>query len=219
VAGITPYLWADTLPITGLFNTGVANDGTVIADGTVDPHYSLIQSPDTNFPGPNTYVVHYGFFWIPNTSISKWIAPGSLDNYDSFIFSGGTYIYRTSFYLPENFDPHIENAYITGRWSSDNAGNDILINGISTGNTNPFGCGGGQPCSWGVFTPFSISTGFVAGMNTLDFIVIEDGGSPSGLHIQMTGEYTSTPVPEPSLTVLFGIGLAAVSLIGWRWKK
>src|SRR5258706_16283130 len=42
-------------PIPGLFNTGVSTQGVLLASGSVDPHYSLIQSPDVSFPGPNAF--------------------------------------------------------------------------------------------------------------------------------------------------------------------
>ena len=62
---------------------------------------------------------------------------------------------------------------------------DILINGQSTGYTTPN--------ATFTFNPFSINGGFVAGVNTLDFVVFNEGG-PMGLRVEMSG----TAVPEPA---------------------
>jgi hypothetical protein len=53
------FAWAASAhaePIPGLFNTGVNDAGTPLAGGSVDPHYSLIQSADPAYPGPDAIV-------------------------------------------------------------------------------------------------------------------------------------------------------------------
>ena len=58
---------------------------------------------------------------------------------------------------------------------------------------------GGIRLSSRSFVPFSINSGFVAGLNTLDFVV-EDVGVISGFRVaEISG--TASPVPEP-LTIL-----------------
>jgi hypothetical protein len=218
--------------IPGLYNTGVALDGTLLPDNAVDPHYFLIQSPDTSFPGPNTYTLlntgqfPLGGWWTPNASISKWITPDP-NNYVSCetgnavyhtTFAPGDYTYRTTFLLPDTFNPLTDAASIMGMWASDNTGLEILIKGVRTGNFHPYGLGGTDPYSWSTFSSFSINNGFQPGLNTLDFEIEQDGGSPTGLHVQMTGEYTSTPVREPSHTLLLGFGIAGVLDFGWRYS-
>ena len=70
--------------IPGLFGTGVDDSQALLAAGAVDPHYKLITSADTNFPGPNTIVVNQDFPiageagngpWLTNGPSSKWIGP------------------------------------------------------------------------------------------------------------------------------------------------
>ena len=134
-----------------------------MADGVVDPHYQLFASASTTYPaGSPLYVVNSSTYpippWMANGPNSKWLSvqtvPGSI--------STGIYTYRTVFNLSGY---NSSTASITGQWSMDDDGMDILINGMSTGfsynGTNQFG----------FFHPFSISSGFLPGNNTLDFIV------------------------------------------------
>ena len=43
--------------IPSLRNTGIASGGGTLPDGALDPHYELVQSADTNFPGPSAFVI------------------------------------------------------------------------------------------------------------------------------------------------------------------
>ena len=130
-----------------LFNTGLA------ADGSVDPHYKLILSSDPANPTPpDTYAIIANPLavpqWFPNDAFSKWISPtanqtccpAGAGNAD------GDYTYRTTFDLT-GLDPLT--ASISGKWATDNAGLNILINGHPTGNVT-------GPTDYGFLTPFSI---------------------------------------------------------------
>jgi hypothetical protein len=83
-------------------------------------------------------------------------------------------------------------ASMTGRWATDNTG-AISLNGASTGNTSTDST---------AFTPFSITSGFVVGLNTLDFIVDNTSCvglncfNPTGLRVELTG--TMSPSPSPN---------------------
>jgi hypothetical protein len=224
VTGMVPSAWADS--ITTLFNTGVDTDESLLPDGGVDPHYTLIESGDTGYPGPDAYTLRdpseYPFHWLndpttslwmSNTSTSKWITPSS-ENYT--FYAEGYYTYETTFYLPQRFNPKKDTAFITGLWATDNTGMDIVFNGMSTGNFIPYGAGNPptNPWSFQSFLPFSIATGFDRGWNTLDFVIWNDGGSPTGIQVQMTGTYDLKPIPEPSTLGLVCIGI--LGLIGWR---
>ena len=182
--------------ISSLFNTGVDATGAVLADGTVgDPHYTL-----TSVPGGTTairVITSASGFPIPpyfgdNTS-SRWIGPNNDADLNGPV---GTYRYRTTFDLT-GFD--FNSASVSGGWSTDNNGLDILINGISLAATTSF-----TQFSAG-FSAFSITSGFVAGVNTIDFLV-NNGGGPTALRVEMTG---TADVPEPHM-----LSLAAVALLG-----
>jgi len=159
-----------------VFNTGVNGSRAPLTDGTVgDPHYTLIAVPDgsttdirvrTSAGGPPVTNA-----WLGDDSISAWIGPNNgPDVHGPDIF----YTYRTTFNL-SGFDP--TTASLTGQWAADNEGSNILLNGISMGKT---------AVGFNLWSPFTISSGFSAGVNTLDFIVNNGGGS-TGLRVEVTG--------------------------------
>lgn len=188
--------------ISDLYNTGVGvlrngNDRTPLEDGAVDSHYTLISAPAGATLGAAKVIVDDGFPisggpgggspWLENTGTSKWIGHSNGDNNSNG--PAGTYVYRTTFDLT-GLDHTL--ALVEGLWATDDPGLDILINGVSTGNAS---------AGFGGFTAFSISSGFVAGLNTLDFVV-SNGGGPTGLHVQVSGVI----LPEPATLTLLALG-------------
>jgi hypothetical protein len=95
-----------------------------------------------------------------------------------------------------------------------NRGDNILINGRGTGNT----VSGFTPSS---LAPFVITSGFQAGVNTLDFVVT-DVGSIAGLlvtDLRGTAESAQQPVPEPMSAIVWsGIGLLGFAMLRRRRK-
>jgi hypothetical protein len=165
--------------LSELFSTGVAGDGVLAAGGSVDPHYQLISSADPAWAGPQAYVlndvwpVQAGVYML-NGPDSKWIAPrvdaaaGNLD---------GNYIYRTAFLL-DTQDP--ATVLLQGKWAMDNLGLDIRLNGVSMGLSNNTG--------FGSFGSFTINSGFVAGSNTLDFIISNaPPPGPTAMRVELDG--------------------------------
>lgn len=183
-------------PIPGLFNTGVDNLGVLLANGTVDPHYTLTVSADPIDTGPSAFVVTPNGFpfppWIAQGPNSKWIAPKTDQSVGN---NFGSYVYRITFSLA-GFDP--ATATISGQYSTDNNGIDVLINGMSTGQTTPL-------TAYSAFFPLSITSGFVAGVNTIDFVLFNDPGSPlgnnpTGLRVEISGTAAPLPTPTPTAT-------------------
>jgi uncharacterized delta-60 repeat protein len=163
-------------PIPGLFNTGVDSAGTPLVHEQLDPHYNVIPAPLLQ---PPTVITSVGGFPIPPwvdyaNPVSEWITPSGPLGADP-----GDYEYQISFDLT-GLDP--ATATITGRWATDNAGTDILVNDQSTGQTSP---------GFSAFTPFQIPSSFFhAGFNTLTFKVNNAPGAgpnPSGLRVEMSG--------------------------------
>ena len=193
VASLALCLFATRLqgaPIPGLFNTGVDANGVVLADNSIDPHYALILNPDS--ASPNALVQNSQAFpiaggpWLANNSSSKWIGP----RFETAAAAGGNYTYRTTFDLT-GLDPG--SAVITGGWTSDNNGLDILINGISTGIQNTAG--------FGSLSSFTISSNFIAGVNTLDFAInnADPVAGYTGLRVELSGT-AFPPGTPPTIT-------------------
>jgi hypothetical protein len=165
-----------------VYNTGVDSTGAVLAGGAVDPHYTLIQSADNTLPGPNAIVVGTiaAGYWLANDTKSKWIAPSTDQVYPgpSPCNTAGTYVYRTTFDLTGR-DPSA--LRLAGRWVADNSGTAVRLNGNSLG----FTVGG-----YGTFADFTISSGFAAGKNNLDFEIL-DTGCPNGLRVELTATWVT----------------------------
>jgi hypothetical protein len=199
-----------------IFNTGVVDgSGILLANGAVDPHYLL-----TSVPGGTTGIqvltstAGYPSSWlgVDSSSVSAWIGP------NTFVSDGpaGDYNYRTTFDLT-GLDP--ATASLIGQWSTDNTGVDILINGVSTGITAT-GPAGTPEASFTQWTTFSIGSGFVGGVNTLDFIVNNQsatGANPTGLRVEISGN--AAAAPEPASFVLIGAGLLALSRLRRRVRS
>ena len=192
---------AIAVPIPGLFNTGISN-GTTLVNGDVDPHYTIVSS---SLPyGPQAYVVDeaIGFpivpgVWSLSTSTSKWITPKITSL--ATRTDAGIFTYRLTFDLT---GLNLSSAAITGQWYTDNDG-QMLLNGSSTGFTTPEG-------GFSNASPFTVTSGFVSGINYLDFVVTNSAFGPTGLRVELGG--TADVVPEPSTLFLTGLGL--LSLFG-----
>jgi len=187
-AGLACLLFgANAATIPGLFNTGVDASGALLSGGAVDPHWTLIQSADSSAPGPAAYVVRSGYPippWLDNGPDSRWIAPQASQTSGN---SPGDYVYRLRFDL-KGFEP--ATATVTFRWSSDNAGVDVRLNGSSSGIV--------YDGNFGAFSgDFTLADGFVEGINTLDFVVNNAGDSvnPTGFRAELRG--TAEPVAPP----------------------
>jgi hypothetical protein len=202
-----------------VFNTGVDNSGALLSGGSLDPHYSLVVNAQGS--GSNAYVVPGNAFpiapfgpWIANGPNSNWLAPPFIPSTDNSN-AVGAYTYQITFNL-SGLNP--SSATITGNWSTDDLGINILLNGVGTGITDT----GVANC--GYFSSFTISTGFVSGLNTLDFQVYNlplasgiQWGNPTGLRVELSG--TAAPIPLPSAIALLAPGLAGLAAVRRKFKK
>jgi hypothetical protein len=165
-------------PIPGLFNTGVDSAGTSLGLGEADAHYTLVApSPVTGTPIAATAAGGFPIPpWLGDNPGAAWITPltgvGCVP---------GNYLYRTTFDLTGR---DLATVSLVGIWATDDTGVDILLNGTSTGLSS---------AGFSSFTPFSITNGFVTGLNTLTFKVDNAGTSPnpSGLRVEVTGLATA----------------------------
>jgi hypothetical protein len=188
--------------VPGLFDSGVGNNGSVLADGGADPHYIITLNPDGPPMVPAT--VHDSTIfpivagpWLANSALSKWIAPqfNTVGSQGEGVDAGagpGVYVYRTTFNLT-GFD--LSTVRITGGWATDNLGVNIFVNGLPTGNTNA--------AQFPSLTPFTINSAnatFQTGVNTLEFHVQNQTVTPgyTGLRVEgLTGNGSINPGTAP----------------------
>jgi hypothetical protein len=196
---------ANADPITTLYSTGVDGSGNPLPDGSVDPHYTVTGGA----LAPNAYAIGNpgGVGWVGNTATSQWISP------DPSTYGGlGPFTYTTTFSLA-GLNP--ATAQISGMWSTDDQAQMYLNGNLVVTSPSVF------TGPWSYFAPFTITSGFQAGVNTLTFVVpngTELGAGPqgpTGMQVQMTG--TANTVPEPASLTLVGLG--ALSLAGYGWRR
>ena len=189
----------------GLFNTGVDDNGLILADSTTDPHYQLIVNPDTGTTGALVEdSVSYPITgtWLVDSPTSKWIGP-QLNTSNS---AAGTFTYRTLINLTGR-DP--SKLIIVGQWASDNYGLDIQVNGNSTANA--------YSSSFAAYTTFTIygtNTGlnWVAGTNTLDFVVKNDALGYTGLRVEFT--LSNLPIPPGTAPIIATQPVGRTAIVG-----
>lgn len=184
----------------GPFGTGLDASGAPLAQDAVDPHYVIVGS---SVFGPAAYVKRSGApldngAWINDSTASSWLVPAV-----DFFFTDqpgvtDSITYRTQFDLSAFSAPGWR---IDGRWAADDSGLTIRLNGALVP-----GVAVAQADQW---TSFSITSGILPGLNTLEFTTLSTV-SPTGLRVEMTT--TPLPVPEPSTWLLMGAGLALVAL-------
>jgi hypothetical protein len=174
-----------------VYNTGLGNTGNP------DANWSIVSAPSGMPKGAAIIFSKIPVMWLKNSasSASQWIGPSNgVDGTKAD--SLGTYVYRTTFDLT-GFNA--TTARLVFKATSDNQTTAVALNGttfdFTTSNTG-----------YGAFSaPFTLSSGFITGLNTLEFTVYNSTRSASGLRVEFL-ESSAAAVPEP-LTLL-GAGTA-----------
>ena len=177
-------------------STGWDNSaGAVIDASQPDPDYTISPGDLTATVLPEAFPIPP---WFANSETSKWIgfdAPSS--NADPIVYDFATTVSMDGF-LPET-------ATVAGTWSTDNVGQDILVNGVSTGISNDG--------NFGALHDFSIPAGFFqAGDNDIVFRFenAPPGVNPAGLRVEAIVE--AVVVPEPTSILMLGVGLVSIAV-------
>jgi len=188
-----------------VYSTGVVSPGVPNSDGSTDLHYILTGTPPSTPVGSAFFITDQRGLpfpiWVADDNGSKWISPqrsyasGEAD-------PGGTFTYHTTFSLAGLIP---STASLGLQLAVDNAVTDVLLNGIGTG------------ISYSSFaslsSPFTISNGFVSGVNTLDFVVQNMSGisgNPVGLRVLISGNADLVPEPASASLALLAAGFAAI---------
>ncbi len=214
VVSIAP-VFADTIP--GLFSTGVDSSGTPLTNifGDTDTHYMVLSGPGV--ASAQSAVTYDNGAYIAEepsgtNGNSRWISV----NANGSSAASGTYDFETTFDLT-GFDA--TTAQISGRFAGDNHIVGTLINGTSVP--------GATSDTFTAYTNFSITSGFVAGINTLEFFVTDDG-APMALRVDSlagtarslgNGPGPENGVPEPGTVILLATACLGTIALKSRSRK
>jgi hypothetical protein len=184
--------------IHGLVNTGV--DASLVDNNyQLNGKASFVTANDAAFPFPH---------WSANTATSRWIMPTALQGESFNHTSPGTYTWHLGFDL-SGFDA--ASASFSGRFAADNRATAYL-NGHAIGLTSGFG-----ENDW---RQLSAASYFVAGLNSLDFVITNDAygaGNPTGLRVEFLSSQV-TAVPEPEIYAMLLAGLLLLGAAARRRK-
>ena len=169
--------------IPTLFNTGVDANKTLLAggNGVTDTHWSVISGP--GITSPVSAQTFWDSVYAPNGPNSRFIsnsADGSPGN--------GNFVFRTTFDLT-GFDP--AKTTLNGTCWVDNYTTAVVLNGVTK-------LLQGNICSNYFFShSWTLTDGFVAGLNTLDITVV-DTGLPMAFRAEFTSD-TQAPAGVPTV--------------------
>jgi hypothetical protein len=162
-------------PLLRVWNTGVDSNGAKLAPSASDPHWRLVSGPGVTAPrAPVVVTEQHPLGQYFETTDSMWIGQSAAGSGDV----GSPYTFRLPFDLT-GYD--VASVRIGGAWGVDNEG-EMTLNGQVPAGTGPFSLTGTVTDHFNVRHGFTITGGFVAGMNALEMHATNTGG-PFGLNV------------------------------------
>ncbi len=159
----------------------IPGTGQNVANGR-DQAFLIVSDNTGEFsvPGPAFVVTKFGDNWVNPGPHSTWIGPASDQSSATRGFCcGGSTTYRTTFSLA-GFD--LSTVRLTLEMAVDDTAS-ISLNGKSVS----------VSATYNGITSLDLTSNFIAGMNTLDFVVSNSGGGPTGLDVAITGAGVASP--------------------------
>jgi hypothetical protein len=188
---LSPNYFQSPAALPVIRSTGTDAAGSLLSEGAIDPNWTITAKPGGVTGSFPAFATKGDPVWFPNRNSSRWIStkPDARTNE-----LPGNYTYRTSFDLT-GYD--LTTVQIRMQISVDDELVDVKLNGQSTGLKVPIFADGS---AFMMSREMQITSGFVAGMNTLEFIVNNQnvGNNPTGIQAQM--EFASVPqrLPVPT---------------------
>jgi len=181
-------------------NTGVDASNVLVAPGAQASFWTLSAVP----PGASEAIgsLPFRYFngaYFADTTTAAGVSPQASGNAGQ----GGLYTYDLVINLA-GFDP--ATASIVGTFGTDNDGAIWLNSNAPVATTGPG--------AFGAPTPFTINSGFVAGLNTIH-VQVNNAGDPTAFFVSITSAVASAvqiPVPAVSWPALAGLALLLAGL-------
>ena len=179
----------------------------MLSGGAIDPHYNITAAPSPDTAGtaivtanaPGTYP--FGRWWDADNTSSLWLSPHA--NEDGSTSGGkkepvGGYTYETTFDMT---GLNLSSAQISGQIEADNTLTQVLLNGSPAA----YSSSGGNDYTG--FRPISITSGFLSGTNTLDFIVYNSSTTSNQNAAGFRAQLSGTAFPIVSTTTVLTTNL------------
>jgi hypothetical protein len=179
-------------------NTGVNASDVLVAPGAQASFWTLSAKPATAVEVIGSLPFRYfNGAYFPDTATAAWVSPQSDGNAGPL----GLYVYDLVFDLT-GLDP--ATASIVGTFGTDNDG------AISLNANAPVATTG--IAAFGAPTPFTINSGFVAGLNTIH-LRVNNQGDPTAFFVSFTSATAAPIVAHVPVPALSWPALAALALL------